>query len=98
MSEWQVDSLLRADFMEQFDRFKGYGKDALLLTLLSYNVSVCRVFAYGKQFKSQLFRKIEQGIGISRRNTYPLGTIKARYFVGYFRGGVILTLLILVSC
>ena len=30
MPEWQADSLLRADLMAQFDRFKCYGKDAML--------------------------------------------------------------------
>ena len=59
MPEWQADSLLRADLMEQFDRFKCYGKDALLLSLLAYNVGAGRILGYGKQPKSQLLRKIE---------------------------------------
>ena len=46
--------------------FKGYGKDALLLTLLSYNAGVGRLLGYGKQGKSRLLRKIEQGQGRER--------------------------------
>lgn len=38
MTERQADSLLRADLWKCFEHFKGYGKDALLLTLLAYNV------------------------------------------------------------
>lgn len=61
MTERQADSLLRADLWERFEVFRGYGKDALLLTLLSYNVGVGRLLGYGKQDKSQLLRKSEQG-------------------------------------
>ena len=61
MPEWQADSLLRADLMAQFDRFKCYGKDALLLSLLAYNVGAGRILGYGKQPKSLLLRKIESG-------------------------------------
>lgn len=60
MTERQADSLLRADLWERLEVFMGYGKDALLLTLLSYNVGVGRLLGYGKQGKSQLLRKIEQ--------------------------------------
>ena len=61
MPEWQADSLLRADLWKCFEYFKGYGKDALLLTLLAYNVGVGRLFGYDKHPKSQLLRKIEAG-------------------------------------
>ena len=61
MPEWQADSLLRADLMAQFNRFKCYGKDALLLSLLAYNVGAGRILGYGKHPKSQLLRKIESG-------------------------------------
>ncbi len=45
-----------------FERdFKGYGKDALLLTLLAYNVGVGRLLGYGKHPKSRLLKKIEAG-------------------------------------
>ena len=36
-------------------------KDALLLSLLAYNVGAGRILGYGKQPKSQLLRKIESG-------------------------------------
>ncbi len=61
MPEWQADSLLRADLMAQFDRFKCYGKDALLLSLLAYNVGAGRILGTKTQRKSQLLRKIEAG-------------------------------------
>ncbi len=41
--------------------FKGYGKDALLLSLLAYNVGVGRLLGYGKHPKSRLLQKIESG-------------------------------------
>lgn len=47
--------------MERFKVFKCYVKDVLLLTRLSYNVSVGRLLGYGKQGKSKLLCKIEQG-------------------------------------
>ena len=61
MSEWQADSLLRADLLAQFDHFKCYGKDALLLSLLAYNVGAGRILGTKSQRKSQLLRKIEAG-------------------------------------
>ena len=47
--------------MERFKVFRGYGKDVLLLTRLSYNVGVGRLLGYGKQGKNKLLCKIEQG-------------------------------------
>ncbi len=61
MTERQADSLLRADLWKCFEYFKGYGKDALLLTSLAYNVGVGRLLGYGKHPKSRLLRKIESG-------------------------------------
>ena len=61
MTERQADSVLRADLWKCFEYFKGYGKDALLLTLLAYNVGVGRLLGYGKHPKSRLLRKIESG-------------------------------------
>lgn len=59
MTERQVDSRLRADLMKCLMMFKGYGKDALLLAVLSYNVGIGRFLGYGKRPKSRLLRKIE---------------------------------------
>ncbi|QUB50441.1 glycoside hydrolase family protein [Prevotella nigrescens] len=66
MTERQADSLLRADLWKCFEHFKDYGKDALLLSLLAYNVGVGRLLGYGKHSKSRLLRKIEAG----NRNIY----------------------------
>lgn len=61
MTERQADSLLRTDLMKRLMMFKDYGKDALLLAVLSYNVGVARLLGYGKYAKSRLLRKIELG-------------------------------------
>ena len=61
MTERQADSLLRADLWKCFEHFKGYDKDALLLTLLAYNVGVGRLLGYGKHPKCRLLQKIEAG-------------------------------------
>lgn len=52
--------------MERFKVFRGYRKDVLLLTRLSYNVGVGRLLGYGKQGKNKLLCKIEQGQGLER--------------------------------
>lgn len=61
MPERQADSLLRADPMKRLMMFKDYGKDALLLAVLSYNVGAGRLLGYSKHPKSRLLRKIEAG-------------------------------------
>src|SRR3712207_5683588 len=83
MTERQADSLLRVDLMKRLMMFKGYGKDALLLAVLSYNVGSGRLLGYGKHPKSRLLRKIESG----DRNFY-------REFVSFcrYRGKVLLGL------
>ena len=40
---------------------RGYGKDALLLTLLAYDMGAGRLLSYGKHSKNRLLRKIEAG-------------------------------------
>lgn len=54
MKERQADSLLRADLMKRLMMFRDYGKDALLLAVLSYNVGAGRLLGYGKHPKSRL--------------------------------------------
>ena len=82
MTERQADSLLRADLWKCFEYFKGYGKDALLLTLLAYNVGVGRLLGYGKHPKSKLLRKIEAG----DRNFYSEYVSFCRYKGKVLRG------------
>jgi len=65
--------------MAQFDRFKCYGKDALLLSLLAYNVGAGRILGTKMQRKSQLLRKIEAGIGTIFRNIYLFVTTMAKF-------------------
>lgn len=61
MTRHQAEVLLRRDLLERLRIFKKYGKDALLLAVLSYNVGVGRLKGYGKHPKSRLIRKIESG-------------------------------------
>ena len=53
--------------------FKGYGKDALLLTLLSYNVGVVNCLA-----TASCFARLSKGIGTATKSTYPFAITKAR--------------------
>ena len=82
MTEQQADSLLRADLWKCIERFKGYGKDALLLAVLSYNVGAGRLLGYGKHPKSRLLRKIESG----DRNFYHEFVSFCRYKGKVLRG------------
>ena len=82
MTERQADSLLRADLWKCFEHFKGYGKDALLLTLLAYNVGVGRLLGYGKHSKSRLLQKMESG----DRNFYREFVSFCRYKGKVLRG------------
>jgi len=82
MTERQADSLLRADLMKRIEIFKKYGKDALLLAVLSYNIGVGRILGYGKHPKSQLLRKIEAG----DRNFYKEFVAFCRYKGKVLRG------------
>lgn len=56
----QADSLLRADLRKRYVTFRRFGKDALLLAVLSYNVGEYRLLGSGKIPKSNLIRKLEQ--------------------------------------
>ena len=82
MRERQADSLLRADLMKHLMMFKDYGKDALLLAVLSYNVGTGRLLGYGKHPKSRLLRKIESG----NRNFYREFVSFCRYKGKVLRG------------
>ncbi|WP_289193671.1 glycoside hydrolase family protein [Bacteroides acidifaciens] len=61
MSEEQADSLLRADLMKLCRMCSRFGKDALLVATLSYNVGYYRLVGYGKIPKSRLIQKLEAG-------------------------------------
>ena len=61
ITEEQADSLLRADLLQRYRYFSKYGKDALLLTVLAYNIGHSRLLGYGKHPKSTLIKKIESG-------------------------------------
>lgn len=61
LNKAQADSLLRADLRKRYATFRRFGKDALLLTVLSYNVGEYRLLGHGKIPKSNLIRKLEEG-------------------------------------
>ncbi|MBB4045751.1 glycoside hydrolase family protein [Bacteroides reticulotermitis] len=61
LTKAQGDSLLRADLRKRWITFRRFGKDALLLAVLSYNVGESKLLGYGKVPKSNLIRKLEKG-------------------------------------
>ena len=61
ITERQADSLLRADLLSRYALFRRFGKDALLLTVLSYNVGTGTLLGCRNRPKSRLIRKLEQG-------------------------------------
>lgn len=61
LTKKQGDLLLRLDLMRNIYLFRGYGKDALLLSVLAYNVGPYAILGTSKRPKSRLLRKIERG-------------------------------------
>lgn len=61
MTEAEAETLLRKDLEKRFVLFQAYGKDALILTVLSYNVGHGTLLGYGKRPKSRLLKKLEAG-------------------------------------
>lgn len=61
LTEVQADSLVRADLLKRYATFRQFGKDALLLSVLSYNVGEYRLLGYGEIPKSNLIKKLEKG-------------------------------------
>lgn len=61
LTKAQADSLLRADLIKRCSTFRRFGKDALLLAVLSYNVGEYRLLGSVRIPKSTLIRKLEAG-------------------------------------
>ena len=61
LTKEQGDLLLRLDLMRSLYFFRNYGKDALLLSVLAYNVGPYAILGTSKRPKSRLLRKIERG-------------------------------------
>ena len=61
LTKEQGDLLLRLDLMRNLYLFRNYGKDALLLSVLAYNVGPYAILGTSKRPKSRLLRKIERG-------------------------------------
>ena len=61
LTKEQGDLLLRLDLMRNLYLFRNYGKDALLFSVLAYNVGPYAILGTSKRPKSRLLRKIELG-------------------------------------
>lgn len=61
LTKKQGDLLLRLDLMRNLYLFRHYGKDALLLSVLAYNVGPYAILGTSKRPKSRLLQKIERG-------------------------------------
>ena len=61
MTEEEAETLLRKDLAVRYKLFRKYKKDALLLTVLSYNVCQGVLLGHGGHPKSRLVRKLEAG-------------------------------------
>ena len=61
LTKKQGDLLLRLDLMRNLYLFRNYGKDALLLSVLAYNVGPYAILGTTKRPKSRLLRMIERG-------------------------------------
>lgn len=61
MTEAEAEALLRKDLAVRYRLFRKYKKDALLLTVLSYNVGQGVLLGHGGHPKSKLVRKLEAG-------------------------------------
>lgn len=57
----QADSLLRRDLMQHYRLYTRYGKDAYLLTALSYQIGPAKLLGNYKHPKSTLLTRLEQG-------------------------------------
>ncbi len=61
MTEEEAETLLRKDLAVRYKLFRKYKKDALLLTVLSYNVGQGVLLGQGGHPKSRLVRRLEAG-------------------------------------
>lgn len=61
MTEAEAEALLRKDLAVRYRLFRRYGKDVLLLAVLSYNVGQGVLLGHGGHPKSGLVRKLEAG-------------------------------------
>ena len=61
MTEAEAEKLLIRDLEKRYRLFSKYGKNALILTVLSYNVGHGTLLGYGKHPKSRLLKKLEAG-------------------------------------
>lgn len=61
ISESFADSLLRKDLRNKCSHFRKFGKDAIILGTLAYQVGEGKLLGNGKYPKSKLIKKLENG-------------------------------------
>lgn len=76
MTEAEAEKLLIRDLEKRYRLFSKYGKDALILTVLSYNVGHGTLLGYGKHPKSRLLKSWKPVTGTSIRSIYPTATTR----------------------
>ena len=59
--DMEAEKLLIRELKKHYSLFSKYRKDALILTVLSYNVGHGTLLGYGKHPKSRLLKKLEAG-------------------------------------
>ncbi len=87
----QADSLLRSDLMQHYRFYTRYGKDALLLTALSYQIGPTKLLGKGKYPKSTLLTRLEHGdrdilplyLSFCKWNGKIISSIRKRRWVEY---------------
>lgn len=87
MTEAQADSLLRADLRKLHKMCSRFGKDALLIATLTYNVGYYRLVGYGKMPKSRLIQNWNPATGISTRSISRSDVIRERWCRALSDGG-----------
>ena len=86
LRESEADKLLRKDLMQKVSQFRRFGKDSLILGVLSYNVGEGKLLGLGSNSKSTIITMLESGnrnirkqyISYNRYNGKPVQSIKKR--------------------
>lgn len=74
MTEAEAEALLRRDLMKRYALFRSYGKDALLLTVLSYNVGHPHCLDTGNAPKAACSESWRPETVTYTGNTFPIAT------------------------
>lgn len=91
LTRQQADSLLRSDLMQHYRLYTYYGKDAYLLTALSYQIGPAKLLGNAKYPKSTLLIRLERGerkilplyLKFCKWNRKAIPSIRRRRWVEY---------------